>query len=320
MLIPALMLVVGIGLLWASAEWLVRGAAILSSRAGISPIVIGLTVVSVGTSLPELVVSLAAALTGNADLAVGNVLGSNLANIGLILGVAAVVRPLEVHGQVVRREVPWMVMVTILLLPLAFNLRMGRAEGAVLATLLVLYISLMIPMAKSAKEQVVGPVPEIDTSATGKARYLRPILLVIAGAMGLVVGGRGIVAGATELASLLHVPNMLVGLSLVAVGTSLPELATSVVAALRGEADLAVGNVVGSNIFNLTFVLGTTALVHPFNLEPEALRIEYPAVLVLSLFLLPLTWTTRRLGRIEGFALIGLYMGAWVWILLIRGL
>jgi cation:H+ antiporter len=319
MLIPALLLLVGIALLWGSAEWLVRGAAILSSRAGISPIVIGLTVVSIGTSLPELVVSLAAALSGNTDLAVGNVLGSNLANLGLILGVAAIVRPLRVHAQVVRREVPWMVLLSVLLLPLSFNLRMGRIEGTVLLALLVTYIYLMAPMAKEAEKQVLRPVPELEPTGE-KGGYVRPVLFVVAGAIGLVIGGRSIVGGATEIAAILGVPNMIVGLSVVAVGTSLPELATSVVAALRDEADLAVGNVVGSNIFNLTFVLGTTALASPFDLSPETLRIEYPAVMVLSLFLLPLTWTTRRLGRLEGMALVGLYAGAWMWILLSRGI
>lgn len=319
MVIPAALLVVGIGLLWGSAEWLVRGAAIISSRAGISPIVVGLTIVSIGTSLPELVVCLAAALSDNADLAVGNVFGSNLANIGLILGLAAVVRPLEVHGQVVRREVPWMVMVTILILPLTFNLHMGRMEGAILAVLLIAYIYLMVPMARGAEEQVVGTVPEIKPAEGRLGGYLRPILMVIAGVIGLVIGGRSIVAGATEIASVLGVPNMIIGLSVVAVGTSLPELATSVVAALRNEADLAVGNVVGSNIFNLTFVFGSTALARPFELEPGTLQIEYPAVVALSVFLLPLTGSTRSLGRLEGFCLLGLYAGAWAWILIARG-
>jgi len=311
-----LMLAGGIALLWISAEGLVRGASTLGRMAGIPAIVIGLTIVSIGTSAPELVVSLLAALRGSPDLAAGNVLGSNLANIGLILGLAALLRPLDISLQVIRREVPWMIGITILTLPLLWNLRAGRLEGAIMAALLFVYLVLLVRMTKAEEPTaaVEFPFPEVGRPRGGWV----PLLMVAGGVLGLVLGGQGIVAGATMLAAAAGIPEVIVGLSVVAVGTSLPELATTVIAAIRREADLAVGNIVGSNIFNLTFVLGGTALVHPISIDPLLLRVEYPAVLVMTLFLLPLISTRRNLGRWEGAMLLGLYAAAWGWILISR--
>jgi len=342
MLTSFLFLSGGIALLWISAEGLVRGASALGRIAGVTPIIIGLTVVSMGTSAPELVVSLLAAMQGNPDLATGNVFGSNLANIGLILGLAAVFRPLRVAGQVVKREVPWMVAVTLLVLPLMWNLRMGRVEGAILAATLFVYLFFLVRLARSEGPSLpreVVPV-EFREGATGPGKagggphfghhrgwgrpgglrlLVFPIFLVVVGAVGLVLGGRGIVTGATVIAAGYGIPEVIVGLSVIAVGTSLPELATTIIAAVRREADLAVGNIVGSNIFNLTFVLGGTALVTPLEVHPVLLRVEYPAMLLLSLFLLPLAWTRRALDRHEGLLLLALYGGAWVWIIVMRG-
>jgi cation:H+ antiporter len=334
-LIPSLLLAGGTAILAVSAELLVRGASTLGRRAGITPIVIGLTVVSIGTSAPELAVSLMAAMRGSPDLAVGNVMGSNLANIGLILGIAAVMQPLTMAGQVVRREVPWMLGITLVVLPLLWNLRMGRVEGAILAGTLFVYLYFLVRMARQEGRIPVVPAPAGSTPPRGRARrppqargawgrgeglrgLATPIALVVGGTLGLVAGGRGIVMGAVTIASELGVPEVIVGLSVVAVGTSLPELATTAIAAIRREADLAVGNVVGSNIFNLTFVLGGTALVHPIEVDPVLLRVEYPAVLILSFFLLPLAVTRRNLDRWEGLLLLLLYGGAWVWILWAR--
>ncbi|MEX1257838.1 MAG: calcium/sodium antiporter [Gemmatimonadota bacterium] len=353
MLIPTLFLVGGIGLLWVAAEWLIHGAASLGRAAGIPSIVIGLTVVSMGTSAPELVVSALAALRGSPDLAAGNVFGSNLANIGLILGLAALMKPLTVAAQAVRREVPWMLAVTLITYPLMLNLRMGRVEGFILAALLFVYLVFLIRLARreaaslppsrlpgsetagaeAALEQMEemnvggspgaargseGAHPRPWGRASGLRAHLPSIALVIVGVAGLVVGGRGIVIGATEVARLLGVPEVLLGLSVVAVGTSLPELATTVIAALRGESDLAVGNIVGSNIFNLTFVLGGTALLAPISVNPLLLRVEYPAVLLLSLIILPMARSEGRIARWEGVLLLLLYVAAWVWILYAR--
>jgi cation:H+ antiporter len=308
-----LFVVVGIVLLWGSAEFLVRGATILGTRAGLSAIVIGLTIVSIGTSAPEFVVSVAAALSGNPDLAVGNVLGSNLANIGLILGVTALIGPIQIQSRVVRREIPWMLAVTALMFPLTLNLSMGRVEGAVLASVLFLYLYYLF--AYGGTEQVADLAMEAAEVGAQKVGIGKPIGMVALGVLGLVAGARAIVTGGTELAAIFAVPQIIIGLSVLAVGTSLPELATSVVAAMRGETDIAVGNVVGSNIFNLTFVLGGTALVRPIELDPSVLSSEYPAVVVLSVLLLPLAWARPRMGRREGLMLLGMYGLMWVWIL-----
>lgn len=308
-LIPALALLGGSLCLWLGAEALVRGAATLGYRWGISSIVIGLTVVSVGTSAPELVVCILAALDGNPDLAMGNVMGSNLANVGLILGLAAIIRPVDVTGQVVRREIPWMLGVTFLVLPLIWNLELGRVEGTILALVLILYVGLLF---RASRRQ---PAPELgDIVVRPEGGVVLPLAGVLGGALLLVAGGQGIVFGATQMADSLGVSHMIIGLSVVAVGTSLPELATTLVAAMRAEADLAVGNIVGSNIFNLTFVLGGTALVSPIAVSPGVLIREYPAVVFISLALLPVA-LGRRIRRVEGLLLLAFYTGAWAWLL-----
>jgi cation:H+ antiporter len=310
-------LIGGIVLLYFGAEGLIRGAVALGQRAQISPIVIGLTIVSMGTSAPELVVSLLAAAGGNSDLAVGNVLGSNLANIGLILGISALLQPLDVHTRVVRREIPWMVGVSALLVPILWNLGLGRVEGVILSGMLVAYLAYLYP---NMREEMRDPLADRDaqTAPAGPSNppsVIVPVALVLGGILGLVLGGQGIVRGASDLAGRFGVPELIVGLSVVAVGTSLPELATTVLAAARKQADLAVGNIVGSNIFNVTFVLGGTALIHPIQVPARILAVELPATLILTLLLLPLAWSRSILSRKEGLLLLAAYLGAWVWIL-----
>lgn len=319
-LLPGLALMGGLVVLYFGAEWLVRGAVDLGRKLGISAIVIGLTVVSIGTSAPEFVVSVLAALRGSPELAVGNVLGSNLANVGLILGAAAVLRPLRVNTQVVRRDIPWMIGVTLLLIPLLWNQELGRLEGGILAGVLILYLVLLIPSARKEVAVFEGDATEkirgqIAPGAAGLRPIAIPLGFVGAGCVGLVAGGQGIVFGATTLAAAFGVPELIVGLSIVAVGTSLPELATTLVAAARNEADLAVGNIVGSNIFNVTFVLGGTALIQPFSVPERVLAIEFPATLVLSLLLIPVALMARDINRREGILLLAGYAAAWVWIL-----
>jgi cation:H+ antiporter len=321
MILSAAILAGGILLLYGGAESLIRGAVMLGRRAGVSAIIIGLTVVSIGTSAPEFAVSLLAAVRGSPELAVGNVLGSNLANVGLILGLAALMQPLRMHGRVVRREIPWMLAVSFLAVPLLWNLEVGRVEGGILVAVLVLYLILLVPALRQEDPEL--PVPEPprpgkDVEEAGLRVLLAPAGFVALGAMGLVAGGQGIVVGASDLAARLGIPELLVGLSVVAVGTSLPELATTILAAARKEADLAVGNIVGSNIFNLTFVLGGIALIRPIEIPARVLVVELPVTLALSLLLLPLAWTRFNLGRLEGFLLLGAYAGAWALILMAR--
>jgi cation:H+ antiporter len=280
-------------------------------------------VVSIGTSAPEFVVCVLAALRGSPDLVAGNVLGSNLANIGLILGLAALIRPLEVRNRVVRRDVPWMLGISLAAFPLLWNLQVGRLEGLILALALV-YLGFLVPTARIRGVEVLGEagerlekqVPSVRES--GLAILARPLGLVLGGSLALVVGGQGIVHGATVVAMELGVSELVVGLSILAVGTSLPELATTVVAAARKEADLAVGNIVGSNIFNLTFVLGGTALIRPLEIPARILSVEYPVTLAMSFLLLPLVITSRNVNRKEGALLLAAYGAAWVVILAVR--
>jgi len=300
----------GILLLYLGAEWLIRGSAELGTRLGVRPIIIGLTIVSVGTSAPELVVCILAVLQDSPELVMGNVLGSNLANVGLILGMAAFLHPLAVAPRVVRRDIPWMLVITLVTVPLFWNLSFGRLEGILLLVILAIYLGLLVPKARVEGEAILKETGErrIETLKD----VLVPVGLVAAGSVALVGGGQGIVRGATSLAAELGVPELMVGLSVVAIGTSLPELATTVVAAARKEVDLAVGNIVGSNIFNLTFVLGGTAMVRPFEISERVLMVGLPVTFAVSLLLLPLAIHRHMIGRTKGMILLAGYVAAWV--------
>ncbi len=305
-----LALAAGVGVLFFGAEWLVRGAARLASNLGVSPIVVGLTVVSLGTSAPELVVALTASLRGNSDLAMGNVLGSNLANIGLILGLTALIRPMKVAARVVNREVPIMLAITLLIYPLAMDLELGMADGFVLLIVLAIYILFVNRAAGEEPSEILGEYEEFAREEEHLAKLtIRDAGLVIVGSLALVVGGTLIVNSAEFLAMSMGGPDMGVGLTVGAIGTSLPELATSLVAATRGESDIAVGNVVGSNIFNVAAILGATSVVTPIQVDPDILRHELPAVLFLSLLVLPVTRNAFMVRRWEGMVLLGSYVG-----------
>jgi len=304
-----LALAAGVGVLFFGAEWLVRGSARMAGALGVSPIVVGLTVVSLGTSAPELVVSLTAALRGNSDLAMGNVMGSNLANIGLILGLTALVRPMNVAARVVTREVPIMLAITALLYPLIWDGVLSQGDGIILLVVLAIYILFVNRVAGEEDNEVLGEYEEFARSETHLERVsFRDVALIVGGSLGLVVGGTLIVNSAEFLALVVGIPDILVGLTVVAIGTSLPELATSLVAAARGESDIAVGNVVGSNIFNVAAILGTTSVVTPMNVAPQILTQELPAVLLLSVIVLPVTWNAFRVRRWEGAILLTSYV------------
>lgn len=313
--VNALLLGMGVGVLYFGAEWLVRGATRLAAALGVSPIVVGLTVVSMGTSAPELVVCLVAAFGGNPDLAMGNVMGSNLANIGLILGLTAMIRPMEVAGRVVKREIPVMIAVTILLFPLILDGFLSRADGLVLLVILGLYL-LFINRAAGEENAAVKGEFEIyaETARPDFKTVAGSLALVVGGSIGLVMGGRAIVMSAEYIAQSFGVPDLIIGLTIVAVGTSLPELATSVVAALRKEADIAVANIIGSNIFNIAAILGITASVHPISVASHVVREELPAVLAISLLALPVTRMAHRVRRWEGAILLTAYMAIGIWL------
>lgn len=310
-----LQLIGGFGALWFGAEWLVRGAARIATNMGVSPVVIGLTLVSLGTSAPELVVGIVAALEDRTGLLIGNVMGSNLANIGLILGATAVVRPLAVADRVISRDVPIMVLVTIFIFPLVLDNAVVLGDGLILLVVLIVYVAFTFLTVDEDMSQLEdGADADSEEEAEAARGLLVNLGLVAAGAIGLAFGGGAIVERASELAGALGASEELIGLTVVAVGTSLPELVTAIVAAARQQADIAVGNIVGSNIFNLTAVLGVSALVSEIPVDPSILTRQLPAVLVISLLAWPITASASRVRRSEGVLLVAAYFGFMVWI------
>ncbi len=313
MLAYILLLTGGFGALYFGAEWLVRGAARIAADMGVSPVVVGLTLVSLGTSAPELVVCIFFALDGQGSLLTANVLGSNLANVGLILGATAMIRPLAVADRVVAREVPIMIVITVFAYPLLLDEALNRGEGLILLALLVVYVAFTF---SSAEEEVQEILEEVGDLADPEPGRLRNIGLVVVGAAGLGAGGKAVESGAVFLATELGISEMVIGVTVVAVGTSLPELVTSIVAAARHQSDIAVGNIIGSNIFNLTAVMGGAALVREYEIGPEILNLQLPMVLVLSVLVLPVVATARKVRRGEGFLLLATYVGFVTWITL----
>lgn len=310
-------LISGIVVLYFGAVWLVRGASRLASSLGVSPIVVGLTIVSLGTSAPELVVCLVAALQGNPGLAIGNVMGSNLANIGLILGLTSLVHPLEVKHRVVWREMPVMLLITFAIYPIAFDRVLSRMDGFMLLLVLLAYL---VWVFRSGHPDEIksshGPRDSMATSEEAASLLnLKDIGHVALGSAFLVLGGYCIVKGAVEVASALGISEVIIGLTVVAIGTSLPELATSLVAAMRQEVDIAVGNIIGSNIFNLTAIFGTTAIVRPIMIPETVLSRELAGVVFMSLLLLPILRNGWQIKRWEGALLLTAYIGMGWWLI-----
>jgi cation:H+ antiporter len=289
--------------LFLGGESLIRGASRLARALGIHPIVIGLTVVGFGTSAPELVVCIIAAFKGSSDIVLGSIVGSNIANIGLILGIAALIRPITIQIKLIKAEVPLMIFLSIALYAVSLNLGLGRIEGAFLLACLIAftiysyYGALREPYrVKQEYKEFIG-----DNSST-----LRQIAFIVLGLLLLVIGARLIVNSAISIATAFGISEIVIGIAAVAVGTSLPELATSIVAALRKENDIIVGNIVGSNIFNIG-MLGLVSLIKPVGINPELLRFEYPVMLLLALLVLPIMRTGHRVSRVEGIFLLLIY-------------
>lgn len=303
MLLDLGLIALGVVLLFFGAEVLVRGASTLAIRSGLSPLLVGLTVVAFGTSAPELVVSTEAAVSGLGGIAVGNVLGSNVANVGLILGIAAMIRPVNVDAQLLRLDIPLMIGVSVLAGVLLWDEHLSRIEGALLFAGILAYIVVSIRVARHRRDAVLNLIEEVPKPPGSAGRDL---LLVGVGLGLLVLGSRALVSGAVDLAEAIGLSETVIGLTIVAVGTSLPELATSMVAAFKGESDIAIGNVVGSNLFNLLAILGIASLVHPIT-APDLNVVDLGAMLAAALILFPLALTRKRLGRIEGALLLGLY-------------
>jgi len=302
-------LVGGLFLLVLGAEWLVRGASRLAARAGISPLVIGLTVVAFGTSAPELAVSLGAALRDEAELAAGNVIGSNIFNVLFILGAAAVITPLLVAQDLVRRDVPLVIGASVLCWLLAADGAIDRADGILLLLGLVSYTWWLVVEARRD-----GAAPEFDAAELthpAAGSLWRNLLWVAFGLLLLVLGSQWLVDGAKQLARWLGIGEVVIGLTIVAAGTSLPELATSVLAAIRGQRDIAIGNVVGSNAFNLLGVLGSAAMVAPSGLpvSRSMLMLDLPLMTAAAVACLPLFAKGQRIPRWQGAIFLLAYVG-----------
>ena len=303
----------GLGLiaLYFGAEALVKGGAGLALRLGLTPLVIGLTVIAFGTSSPEMVVSVQAAHASNGAIAIGNVVGSNICNIALILGLCALISPLRADLQIIRREVPIMIGVAVLALLILADGHVARWEGGILLAGLIAYTLLTVKQARATTVEAGFP----QELGQGKPLGLGlSIVGVVGGLALLVIGSHLFVEGAVTLATHWGMSQMAIGLTIVAVGTSLPELATSLLAAIKRQGDVAIGNIVGSNIFNVLGILGVAALVQPLE-APELAWADLGVMLLVSVALLPVVRSGGRISRLEGAVLLAAYLGYTFWLL-----
>lgn len=294
-----LAVLLGLAGLFFGGDWLVRGASALALRFGISPLVIGLTVVGFGTSMPELLVSVEAALIGAGDIAAGNIVGSNTANILLILGVSALVAPLAAPFRQVRTDLAWMLAVALACLPALADGAVGRGEGLALLAALGLYLVLALRR---------GSADPLDSAVTLPPLW-RAAGVGLAGLATLMAGARLLVYGATEMARDFGISEAVIGLTIVAIGTSLPELATSVAAAWKGERDIALGNVIGSNVFNVLGILGTTAVIVPIAVAPRFLAFDVPLMIAVSVGLAAVVWLDGQIRRATAGVFVLAYGG-----------
>jgi cation:H+ antiporter len=305
-------LLAGLVLLVLGAEALVRGASQLATIVGISPLIIGLTVVAYGTSAPEMAVSILSSINGQADIALGNVVGSNIFNVLLILGLSAIIAPLVVSQQLIRLDVPIMIGVSGLTLFFGLDGRIDRSDGVILFIGGIIYTAFLIYQSRrdrsNATEAENAALESDQTSSI--QRWLINLGFIAVGLIALVVGSRWLVNGAIAIAQAVGVSELIIGLTIVAAGTSLPELATSAIASFRGERDIAVGNVVGSNIFNLLAVLGLSSAISPDGVavSTAALRFDLPVMIAVAIACLPIFFTGNLISRWEGVIFIGYYI------------
>lgn len=309
-MITALTLLAGLALLIFGADLLVKGASRVAAGFGISPLVIGLTVVAFGTSSPEMAISVSSAWKGEADIAVGNVVGSNIFNVLLILGLSALITPLLVSKQLVKVDVPIMIGVSVLAFVLSMDGRIAFWEGAILFAGVVSYCIFAIRLGRATGE-TGDPVD-------GSDRWAMNIGLIVVGLALLVLGSQWLVGAAITIATAMGVSELVIGLTIVAAGTSMPEVATSVTAAIRGQRDIAVGNVVGSNIFNILAVLGLTALVAPDGLpvSDAAIRFDFPVMMAVAVACLPIFFVGYTIHRWEGALFLGYYVAYTAYLIL----
>lgn len=310
--IPLLLeFLLGVGLLVGGAYFLVEGGSRVAAVLGVPPVVVGLTVVAFGTSAPEFFVSAIGAFKGSTELVLGNVIGSNVANIGLILAAAAVVRPVVVERQLPRREVPFLVIMTLLFTGMAADRNLSRLDGGILSLLFVLFMVYTVRSSTRGEDVAsVAQPPRLDVEGRKGRELSLGSMQAMAGMLGLAGGGHFIVSSATEIAVALGISQAVIGLTLVAVGTSLPELATTIMAALKGHDDMALGNIIGSNLFNILGVAGPVAFVSTLASEDEIL-LQLVVMCVLTIVVGLMIWPRhKQIGRLQGGVLLTLYVGS----------
>jgi len=306
-----LLLFGGLVILWKSADWLVEGAVGLAQRLGISPLIIGLTIVAMGTSAPELAASIAAAIRGVGNVAIGNVYGSNIANLALVGGLSALIQPIRVQLRTLRGEMPVMIVVALLLWPVLADAGLSRPEGFILLSVFAGLIVLTIFTARKEAEAVQSEAASVKQDVKGSVLY------VVIGLAGLALGADMAVRGAVFIGERAGLSKAVIGLTIVAIGTSLPELVTCVVAAIKGQHDISIGNLVGSNVFNTLLVVGTAGVVRPFEeIAPRlAGGVDYWIMIVVSGVIVSMAAIGRRIGRADGTLLLLGYIGYMVYLL-----
>jgi cation:H+ antiporter len=307
-------LVVGLALLWKAADFLVSGAVSLANRLGVSPLVIGLTIVAMGTSAPEVAASIAAAIRRTGDIALGNVYGSNIANLALVGGLCAMIRPISVRLGVLKREIPVMVAVALLLFPVLYNLVISRAEGVVL---LIIFAAMIVLTILQSKKQIEKK-PEVETELHDEIQTVKKVqpkalwaslVLIIVGLAGLAIGAEITLRGAIAIGEKAGLSKAVIGLTIVAVGTSLPELATCLAASFKKQDDISIGNLVGSNIFNTLLVTGTAGVVRPLTIDARLAGADYWIMVTVSVVFMVMAIIGKKISRIDGAVLFCVYIG-----------
>lgn len=317
---PVLFLVIGLSFSIIGAELLIKGASKLASAFGISPLIIGLTVVAIGTSMPEITVSVISALEGKSDVAVGNVVGSNIFNILFILGLASLILPLFVSYQLIRLDIPIMILVSFWVLIISYDGVISRVDGSILFLMFIIYTTFLIFICSKKKMETSQDISHTDIQETNflTSNYILYGIYIITGLGLLVFGSHLLVKGAISIALYFGVSELVIGLTLIAAGTSLPEVVTSVLASIRGERDIAVGNVVGSNIFNILAVLGMSSIVSPNGLtvSPALVQFDIPVMIAVAVACFPIFFTGYVISRWEGGVFFTYYIAYTLYIVL----
>ena len=310
MVLSTVVFLIGIAVLYVGAEAMVKGAATLALRYGLRPLVVGLTVVALGTSMPEFVINFLSALAGEDNLALGNIVGSNIANIALILGISAVVLPLFVDRAMLRKEYPIMLGAMLAFYLLALDGVISQVDGFLLIVGLVGFLLFIVVDARRHARNAAAPedIAEVEQGDLKSPVWTKAAYLA-SGMVGLAVGAHLMVDSAVDIARFMGVDSVVIGLTIVAIGTSLPELAASVVSASKGQAELSVGNAMGSNLLNVLFVVGLVSMMRPLKVSAASLDVHFPVMIGFALLLFPLAWTGRQITRMEGSFMIAGFMG-----------